>query len=322
MKAFTTVMKLAIIAVTVALVAMLIVNAAPLVTGGVNIDENEAVNVSYTGTTVTIHGEYTIVSKMDQDISDLQFDVFLKSRDGSVTKYLVSAGPITINKDNPEVPIILDETINIAEIALFFITDNMDQDTEGLTLPVSIHVKGTYSNNLAGIDMTVIYLAPLSETGSFSVDPSKGVTTTDGEVSKAVVDLSGIGGDAINLIPDDGAKIELDLGGGKTLSLDISKSGDDVELSIETGDLDNDSIKSIIDAVLDAIQNEEDKDIGLTFVGEGGAETPFNFNPSDLASSDPAVYEQAVKMMEDYEAIMDSLDLFLDKYASMIEGGA
>ena len=56
MKAFTTVMKIEILIVTIALVAMLAISTIPLVTGGVNVETEEEVNITYDLTAVNVTG--------------------------------------------------------------------------------------------------------------------------------------------------------------------------------------------------------------------------------------------------------------------------
>ena len=105
-----------------------------------------------------------------------------------MTKELIKIGPETIDKDHPEVPLVIDASISMAEVALFFVTDNMDKSDPGLVLPVTVHVKGTYNNNLAGVDMSMVFNIPLSDTGSFAA--SAPTLTGSGEVSHAEVTLS------------------------------------------------------------------------------------------------------------------------------------
>ena len=213
MKAFTTVMKIAILLVTIALVAMLAISTIPLVTGGVNVETEEEVNITYDLAAVNVTGKYTVVSSIDQDISDLVIEAYLQSRDVNSRRDLVSVGPVTINKEHPKADIII--AIPIAEVALFFVADNMDKETPGLNLPVTIHVKGSYSSNLAGIDMRLVYNIPLSDTGGFSIGNTK--TTESGDVSHAEISLTGIDGLASDLVPEGGAEFSVSLPGGKSL---------------------------------------------------------------------------------------------------------
>ena len=319
MKAFTTVMKIAILIVTIALVAMLAISTIPLVTGGVNVETEEEVNITYDLTAVNVTGKYTVVSSIDQDISDLVIEAYLQSRDGNSRRDLVSVGPVSINKDNPRADIIIDSTIPIAEVALFFVADNMDKETPGLNLPVTIHVKGSYSSNLAGIDMRLVYNIPLSDTGGFSIGNTK--TTASGDVSHAEISLTGIDGLASDLVPVGGAEFSVSLPGGKSLDLQVVKDGYDVKLVIGTDDEDNVSIKDVIDAALDLMESESDDVISFQFSGDGGPPEEFSFKPSDINSLDPATAEQAKKYIEQLEGISGSLESVLEKYKSL-SGGA
>lgn len=316
MKAFTTVMKIAILMVTIALVAMLVISVVPLVTGGVDVKTEEEANISYDLAEVQIKGRYAVVSSIDQDISDLVIEAYLQSRDGNSRSDLVSIGPVSINKENPKADIVIDSRIPIAEIALFFVADNMDKGTPGLNLPITIHVKGSYSNNLAGIDMKLVYNIPLSETGQFSIGTTK---STASGVSHAEINLTGIGGDAAALIPAGGAEFSIDLPDGKSLDLQVVKDGDDVKLIIGTDDDDNVSIKDVIDTALELMKSKSDEVISFEFAGGGGPPTEYSFSPSDL--NDPEKAEMAEKYISQIEGISGSLESLLEKYKSL-SGGA
>ena len=319
MKAFTTVMKIAILLVTIALVAMLAISTIPLVTGGVNVETVEDMNITYNATAVEVNGKYTVVSSIDQDISDLVIEAYLLSRDGNARKDLVSVGPVTISKDNPRADIIIDESIPIAEVALFFVADNMDKETPGLNLPVTIHIKGSYSSNLAGIDMKLVYNVPLSDTGMFSIGNTQ--TTVSGDISHAEIELSGIDGLAGELIPENGAEFSMQLPDGKTLDLEISKdAGGNITLAIGTTDETNVSIQDIIDTALDLLKSESDEDLTFSFVGDGGTPQEYTFKPSDIENLDPEKAEQAKEYIAQLEGISGSLESLLDKYKSMTGG--
>lgn len=316
MKAFTTLMKVAIMGVSIALVAMLVTSVMPLVMGGVDLRSDQDLEINYDLTAVDVTGIYTVVSSIDQDISDLTVEAYLVSKDGSLRKDLVTIGPVSLNKDNPEVQIVIDESIPIAEVALFFVTDNMDSSDPGLVLPVNIRIAGSYSNNLAGVDMTVTYNLLLSETGSFQASPP--TLTDDGEVSKAEVKLSGFEDTSLiaGIIPAGGAEFSVTIG-GKTIDLSIDKDSEDILLDIATGDLSQDSIMSVVDALLDAIENGDDQDIEFTFVGGDSAPHNYTLNPKDMYSENPEVAEQAQKYADQIEGISASLDEFLKKYAEL-----
>lgn len=310
MKAFTTLMKLCIMAVSVALVAMLVISAAPIVMGGIDVENEEEIQLQVDGTYLHISGKYIVESSIDQDISDLLIEAYLKSKDGSQTMSLISIGPKKIVKGESCV-IDLDQNIPMAELAVFFVTDNMDNEEAGIKLPINIHLKGTYSNNLAGLDMNLVYEYQVSETAQFKIDKSKTETTDDGEISKAALTITNVDEMLKTYIPDD-ATFSVTMG-GKELNLVIDKSGEDLALSIETGDLDADSISSVVHSILDAVAAGDDEVIEFTFSGEHYA-----VNPAELDT------EEAKKYIAQVEGMMGSLDMFLDKYAEMMKssGGA
>lgn len=317
MKGFTTLMKIAIMAVTISLVAVLVISALPLVMGGVNVRTDEDLQVTPNGLSVDITGKYTVVSSIDQDISDLTLEAYLVSRDGSMTKELIKIGPETIDKDHPEVPLVIDASIPMAEVALFFVTDNMDNSEPGLVLPVTVHVKGTYNSNLAGVDMSMVFNIPLSDTGSFTATAP--TLTGSGEVSHAEVTLSGLSAGSMadqimDALPPGGTEFTMNFG-GKELIISIDKVGDDITLDVGTGDEANDSIMSVINDVLDAIKDNSTETVSFDVAGEH-----YEFSPSDIESADPAVKENVEKYMTQIEGVSDSLGLFLKKYAEMYGG--
>jgi hypothetical protein len=310
MKAFTTLMKLCIMGVSVALVAMLVISAAPLVMGGIDVQNEEPIELQVDGTYLHISGKYVVESSVEQDISDLLIEAYLKSKDGSQTMTLISVGPKKIVKGETCV-IDLNQDIPMAELAVFFITDNMGNEEKGIKLPINIHVQGTYSNNLAGLDMNLVYEYEVSETGQIKIDPSRYSETTDGQVSTAALIVSDIDDNMKGLIPDE-ANFTITIG-GKELNLNIDNTGDDISLLIETGDMSTDSISSVIHTVLDAVEAGTDEEIKFTFNDE-----EYTVNPADVDS------EQAQKYIAQIEGMMSSIDMFLDKYAQMMgpTGGA
>ena len=320
MKGFTTLMKIAIMCVTIALVAMLVVSAAPLVMGGVNIEKKQEISIENTGATLRITGEYDIVSEMDSEINGLLVEAYLQSRDGGERKMLVSVGPVDVTKDKP-CKLVLDETLQIADLALFFVVDNMNSGKTGLELPVTLHIKGTYNGNLAAIDLKTVVNYPISDTGSISIDPSKTEKASDDHVSKAEIKVSGVDmASAIgDIIPDDGAEFTVTIG-GKELNLDVSKAGDDIALDIATGDLNADSIKAVVDEILKAVGDKSDDEISFTFTA--GTDTPVDvtFRPSDVDSLDPETAEKAQAYIDQLKEISSTLDLFLDKFDKMAGG--
>lgn len=312
MKAFTTLMKLCIMAVSVALVAMLVISALPIVMGGVDVQNDEPINLQVDGTYLHISGKYTVESSIDQDISNLVIEAYLVSKDKTQTMSLIKVGPESIVKGDKK-EIVIDQDIPMAELAVFFITDNMDNNTPGIVLPINIHVAGTYSNNLAGLDMNLVYEYQVSETGQISINPSKTETTSDGEISKAALTITSVDDELKALLPDD-ATFSVTIGTGpdaKSLDLSVDKLGEDLELLVSTGDLDADSISEVIHTILDAVKAGEDETITFDFNGE-----THTINPADIDT------EEKEKYMAQVEGMMGSLDMFLDKYAKMMEGGA
>ena len=312
MKAFTSLMKLCITAVSIALVAMLVISALPIVMGGVDVQNEEPINLQVDGTYLHITGKYVVESSIEQDISDLVIEAYLVSKDKTQTMNLITVGPKTITKGQ-SVDIVLKEDIPMAELAVFFITDNMDNEEAGIKLPINIHVKGTYSNDLAGLDMNLVYEYEVSKTGQIKVDTSKAHKTAGGELSVAALTVTDVDSQLKALIPDE-AKFSISIGSGeskKDLNLSIDKAGDDLALLVETGEIDEESISEVIHAIVDAVDSKSDEPITFVFNDE-----THEVNPSDIDS------EEAQKYIEQVKGMMGSLDMFLDKYAAMVGGGA
>lgn len=309
MKAFTSLMKISITVVSLALTVMLVVSAAPLVMGGVNVENTTPVEIGSSGTDVTITGEYTVTSKLTQDISDLMIKAYLVSRDATVTKDLVQVGPVTINPDNPEVKITLNQRIPAAELAIFYVSDNMGSGETGLSLPVTIEVKGSYSNNLAGVNMKMVFKIPLSETGSINVDPSAKKVTGDGEISQAAVSVNGIDPGLSGLIPAGGAEFQATID-GVGIGFQITKDGSgNLELTLNSTDVDNLSIMEGVNTLLDSIKNADGKTINFEFNGES-----HSFDTSDVDSETVKQYSEQI------EGICESLEMFLKAYDKMTGG--
>ncbi|MBP5395213.1 MAG: hypothetical protein J6Y18_04855 [Candidatus Methanomethylophilaceae archaeon] len=318
MKAFTPLMKLSIMAVSIALVAMLVISAAPIVMGGIDVENEDPIKIEVVGGAyLQITGTYVVESSIDQDISGLLFEAYLLSKDKSQTMSLIKVGPKDITKGD-KVPLVLDSTIPLAEIAVFFITDNMDNEEAGIKLPINIHVKGTYSNNLAGLDMNLVYEYKISDTAQIKIDkdPSKYKETSSGEVAKAGLIIDNVDPMLNDYIPDD-ASFNVTIGSGddkRDISVQIEKDGDDIKLVIEAGDSGTDySISEVLHTILDAINAGTDETISFDFNGD-----THDFNPADIDS------QEKEKYLEQVEGMMDSLDMFLDKYAEMMKssGGA
>ncbi len=315
MKGFTTLMKIAIMLVSIALVVVLVVSALPLVMGGVDLQTEEELEIIPDGLTLKVHGQYKVVSSIDQDISDLTVEAFMVSRDGTMTKDLISIGPATIDKQHPEVMIPIDADIPMAEVALFFVTDNMSSGTPGLVLPVTLHVKGTYNSNLAGVDLKMTLNIPLSSTGSFEKGMTK-TTTGSSEVSHAEITLSGLESESmmssiISSLPPGGAEFDISIG-GKDISFSVDTDGDNVQLIVGTGDEDNVSIMDVVNSILDAVKEKSDETITFNY-GEGD----ITFSPSEIDDLDPETKANAEKYISQLEGVSDSLEQFLKKYAEM-----
>lgn len=318
MKAFTSLMKIAIAIVSITLTVMLVMQVYPLVSGGIDVQNEEDLSITLNGTKLEITGTYNVVSTIKQDISNLTIEAYVASHDGNQRKNLVTIDPFTINPDNPSKLIVIDESIPIAELMVFFITDNMAKDGPGMVLPITIAISGSYSNNLAGIDMEMTYNVPISNTATIGLDETKYHETSDGELQSVGIKIGDIGLEG--LLPDIGdveGTFTFNFGGHE-LNFEAGLIGGDIGVGLFTGDPEA-SIQDEIQAILDILTEGADADLTLEFNGE-----VITFNPGDLMKEnlDESERIRITECMEQVEGICESLYEFLDMFAAMNDGGA
>lgn len=304
-------MKIAIAIVSITLTVMLIMQVYPLVTGGVNLENTEELTIGLNGTELELKGEYVLESSIKQDISDVTVDVYVTSKDNSQVKSLVSIEPFSVSPDNPTKTITIDESIPVAEMMIFFVTDNLDNDSPGMRLPITIAVKGSYSNHLAGIDIKMTYNLPISETASIGLGSV--VTAEDGNLSQATLNIENIGAQFAGLIPAEGANFSFSIGGHE-LDFSAIGAGEGLGITLGTGDINKDSIESEIRGILETLKNKETGAAEVSFNGMS-----FTFDPGELADehiSDER-REQINECIEQVEGICETLYTFLDAIAAM-----
>ena len=238
MKLFTSLMKALITIVSISLTVMLIVTAAPLVMGGIEVENTEEITITQDGSNLDIQGILTIKSSLPKDITNLIIRIDAISLDDKnldgVTIY--DSSPRTIEKGTNEI-ININRSVNIAEVLMFILADTGSE--VGIFLPIQISVSADYGG-LAGFDMKAVSVVKLSEEGYLECDVTK---NNEGEIYSASAIYHGNAGDMLmDLIPAEGLAAEISVLGDDSLgkiSLDVVHiAGEDnkVQVVLKTGD--------------------------------------------------------------------------------------
>ena len=234
MKVFTSLMKALITIVSLALTIMLITSVAPLLTGGIEVENTEELTVVQESSNIAISGEFTVKSSLPRDITGLTFSIDAISADDTTLKgvNIVKLPERTIESNSSSV-IKINESVNIAEVIVFLLADNKD-GTGGMYLPLRVSVSADYGA-IAGLDVELNMLVKLSNNGTLV---SEGLRNSDGEVWSATASFSGDEGDMIiDLVPEDTIEAELYVEGiTDKISIVINKVGNEMSVTIKTSD--------------------------------------------------------------------------------------
>ena len=234
MKVFTSLMKALITIVSLALTIMLITSVAPLLTGGIEVENTEELTVVQESSNIAISGEFTVKSSLPRDITGLTFSIDAISADDTTLKgvNIVKLPERTIESNSSSV-IKINESVNIAEVIVFLLADNKD-GTGGMYLPLRVSVSADYGA-IAGLDVELNMLVKLSNNGTLV---SEGLRNSDGEVWSATASFSGDEGDMIiDLVPEDTIEAELYVEGiTDKISIVINKVGNEMSVTISTSD--------------------------------------------------------------------------------------
>lgn len=234
MKVFTSLMKTLITIVSLALTVMLIMTAAPLVMGGIEVENTEEITVTQNGSNLDIEGVLTVKSSLPKDITDLTISIdAVSTKEDGLKGVNIWNYPARTVKQGSEAVIDIDASVNIAEVIVFLLADTGDK--KGIYLPIQISISAEYGG-LAGFEMEVISIVELSKEGQIS----SSVKMNDaGKAYSATAEFTGTDGDMIlDLIPDGGLDARLYVEGSSLDSVDISinKDGNRVSVTINTGD--------------------------------------------------------------------------------------
>ena len=236
MKVFTSLMKTLITVVSIALTVLLVVTAAPLVMGGIEVENTEEITITASGSNLNIKGALTVKSTLPNDITDLTVSIDTVSlRDGSMNGVNIYYSPPRTIASGSESLIKIDATVNIAEVVMFILADTGNE--RGIYLPIQISVGAEYGG-LAGFEMNAVSIVKLSEDGYLEGTKMK---NDDGEVYQAQATYHGTEGDMLlDLIPSGGLNAELYVKGKESLGkihLDIEFIDDEtVNVVIMTED--------------------------------------------------------------------------------------
>lgn len=234
MKVFTSLMKALITIVSLALTIMLITSVAPLLSGGIEVENTEELTVVQESSNIAISGEFTVKSNLPRDITGLTFSIDAISADDTTLKGVnIVKLPERTVESNSSTVIKINESVNIAEVIVFLLADNKD-GTGGMYLPLRVSVSADYGA-IAGLDVELNMLVKLSDNGTLV---SEGLRNSDGEVWSATASFSGHEGDMIiDLVPEDTIEAELYVEGiTDKISIVINKDGNEMSVTIKTSD--------------------------------------------------------------------------------------
>jgi hypothetical protein len=234
MKVFTSLMKALITIVSLALTIMLITSVAPLLTGGIEVENTEELTVVQESSNIAISGEFTVKSSLPRDITGLTFSIDAISADDTTLKGVnIVKLPERTVESNSSTVIKINESVNIAEVIVFLLADNKD-GTGGMYLPLRVSVSADYGA-IAGLDVELNMLVKLSNNGTLV---SEGLRNSDGEVWYATASFSGHEGDMIiDLVPEDTIEAELYVEGiTDKIPIVINKVGNEMSVTIKTSD--------------------------------------------------------------------------------------
>ncbi len=256
MKVFTSLMKTLIMIVSLALTLMLVMSAAPLIMGGVDIENTDPISIEQVdgGANIRIHGTMTVKSNLPKDIEDLEFgiDAVSTKTDKPIAIEIVHVGPETVPSGG-NLPIHIDSKISMAEVAMLILADN--NNGTGIYLPLKIQIKSGYSG-LAKIDLGMNMTVPLSDDGAITTDAQK---NSEGKIKTVEATIAGDAADQLSaLIPNTGMSAGISIEGvSESLSLNVTKDGSgNVSMNINTG-----SEKAITDLMKEMVESGNDAKI-------------------------------------------------------------
>jgi len=257
MKVFTSLMKTLITIVSLALTVMLVMTAAPLVTGGISID-SDGIEAELDGNTefsIIVSGDLIIDSKLPKDIEDLEISIYMVADKPDITERLtvVEIGPMTI-KSNTQKTISINGSVQIPSAVSFLLADNNNKEDSGIFLPLLIDFRTEYAG-LIGLDLDARINVPLSETGKLESDVTK---NSDGAIYKAQATFIGAADDLLTtLVPDEPMDVTIKAEGfTDEICINIEKNSitNEIQVYIKTGDT-VDSV-GIIELARDIIESD------------------------------------------------------------------
>ncbi len=268
MKVFTSLMKMLITIVSLALTVMLIMTAAPLVMGGIEVENTEEITVTQDGSNLDIKGVLTVKSSLPKDIKDLTISIdAVSTKEDGLKGVKLWEYPSRTIKQGSNAVIEIDASVNIAEVIVFLLADSAGQ--KGIYLPIQISISAEYGG-LAGFEMDVLSVVELSKEGSLEKDVEK---NNDGKISSATAEFTGTDGDMIlDLIPEGGLNAQLYAVGSDVdpILIDINKTGNDVSVTIRTGD-DHETSVGIIELAEQLLADD-----GSLFIKAQGGSVPLD----------------------------------------------
>ena len=235
MKIFTSLMKALITIVSISLVVMLVMSTAPLVMGGIEVENTEEIQITSNGSNLNIEGKFTVKSSLPKDITDLTLSIdAISMKDNDLEGVNIWSEPPRNIKPGTNTVIDIDATINIAEIIMFLLADTGSD--KGIFLPIQISLSAGYGG-LAALDVDVVKVVELSKEAQLDTHAQ---LNSEGKIYSATAEFTGGTDDMLlDMIPDGGLDAELFADGvsGKVyIHIDKDAGSNFVSVSLKTGD--------------------------------------------------------------------------------------
>lgn len=247
-----------------ALTVMLIMAAAPLVMGGVEVDSDgiSAVSDPADPMCIEIAGNIIIKSSLPKDINDLALEIYVTSDKSYISERIrvIDVGPIVV-ESNTSVDIPIEGVLQIPAIVSFLLADN---DGDGVYIPLDIKLRAAYGG-LVGLDLEVNLDVPLSETATLDCDVKK---NENGEIREAIAEIQAKEGDQLlSIITMDRIDAILSVDGVGGIRIAIDKGADNKVTVLVTTDIDDGEL--ITDGILELAKKmiESDTPTMMNFEG-------------------------------------------------------
>ena len=256
-KLLHTAASFAVMLVSLSLIGVIAMSVAPLAMGGMALEENTPFEIIMDEETasIVIDGSYDIVSTLPYDISDINASVSID--DGKeVNLEVFSEGPLVVAK-NGRSTLEVHSEIFIPSTLMMILAANAGSEEDGLYLPLTIEVGGSYLERIISVRASVNVKAVISD---ISIPPiTIGLEDGDGnpvtsleEAAKITADVTDIpGGEYLDDLPDSAViTVPID---GYDVNVIMTKTGPDGDgnytMTIEIETTDGTTLTDALDAL-------------------------------------------------------------------------